>query len=378
MKFVLVISLFLQSDATFVPLIYSGRSSGTESETEHSNRKKHVRFSKLTEVRHLSDKEANEALLARLSYQATLRTNELTFIQSVNNYNVPHTAKVAFLFSVLRFGAEYTFQSSLSNGEFGIVALICSSCSLITLILCAIFPLTPADRFSLSKGVAVCISVCGLILVTISNSYMEHVHIPSGALLGLVSALFYSFYIVFLRRHVEKEEKLDILLFYGFVGLYSAILLWPLLFILHYNSWEVFSLPDRDQWLILLLEGLVGSVLTETLWLWGMLLTSPLIATLGLGLTIPLSMLMDMSLYQVSYPRLFYIGAVPVVLAFVASVLLVQISSRDPVLDIMQTCASSLCSSAGRATKKLSDVDSEQCESLISINTCEHEIDHEA
>lgn len=363
------------SDATFVPLIYSGRSSGTESETELTM-KKHVRFSKLTEVRHLSEKEANEALFARLSYQATLRTAEFTFIQSTK-YNIPRVAKVAFVFSMLRFGAQYTLQAALLGSESGIVAVVCSSSSLLILLLCALFPANVTDRLSLSKCVAVCISVCGLVLVSICDMYVEHMHIPSGSLLGLVSAVFYSLYTVFLRRHVEQEEKIDILLFYGFVGLYNCLFLWPLFFLIHYNVWEVFSLPDRAQWVTLLVEGLLGTVLSETLWLYGMLLTSPLIATLALGLTMPMSMIVNMSLYQVTYSRLFYVGAVPVVFAFAASILLAQMS-RDPVLEILQSCSASLCPGAGRTNKKLSDVDSEQSESLININMSDHEIDHEA
>lgn len=363
------------SDATFVPLIYSGRSSGTESETENSM-KKHVRFSKVTEVRHLSDKEANEALFARLSYQATLRTAEFAFIQS-SKYNVPQVAKVAFVFSMLRFGAEYTLQSALVGSETGISTVVCSSSSIFVLLLCAMFPTSAADRFSLSKCVAVCISVCGLILVTISDVYLEHMHIPSGGILSIVSAMFYSLYSVFLRRHADQEEKIDIVLFFGFVGLYNCVLLWPLFFLLHYNTWEAFSLPDKTQWLVLLVEGLIGSVLPETLWLWGMLLTSPLIATLALGLTLPMSMVVDMSLYHLSYPRLFYAGAIPVVFAFVASVLLIQMSTRDPVLEILSSCCSSVCVSEGRSNKKLLEADSEQTESLININMSDNEI-HEA
>lgn len=91
--------------------------------------------------------------------------------------------------------------------------------------------------------------------------------------------------------------------FSGFVGLYNCLFLWPLFFLIHYNVWEVFSLPDRAQWVTLLVEGLLGTVLSETLWLYGMLLTSPLIATLALGLTMPMSMIVNMSLYQVTYSR---------------------------------------------------------------------------
>lgn len=51
------------------------RSSGTES--DDSSIERSVRFNKLAEVRHMSENEAAEALLARLSYQASVRMGEL-------------------------------------------------------------------------------------------------------------------------------------------------------------------------------------------------------------------------------------------------------------------------------------------------------------
>lgn len=50
------------------------RSSGTESDDSSL---RSVRFSKVAEVRHLSEVDAADALLARLSYQASLRANEV-------------------------------------------------------------------------------------------------------------------------------------------------------------------------------------------------------------------------------------------------------------------------------------------------------------
>ncbi len=55
----------------------------------------------------------------------------------------------------------------------------------------------------------------------------------------------------------------------GFVGLFSALLFWPLFFILHYTGFEKFALPANGYtWLYIVVNGLLGTVLAELLWLW--------------------------------------------------------------------------------------------------------------
>lgn len=56
--------------------------------------------------------------------------------------------------------------------------------------------------------------------------------------------------------------------FVGFVGLFNLLFLWPLFFLLHYSHWELFEWPNKHQWTFLLINGLVGTVLSEVLWLW--------------------------------------------------------------------------------------------------------------
>ena len=86
--------------------------------------------------------------------------------------------------------------------------------------------------------------------------------------MALVSAFFYAAYIVFLKRKVDHEDKMDIPMFFGFVGLFNLTLLWPMFFILHYGHWEEFEWPDTHQWTYLIINGLIGTVLSQVLWLW--------------------------------------------------------------------------------------------------------------
>lgn len=54
----------------------------------------------------------------------------------------------------------------------------------------------------------------------------------------------------------------------GFVGLIDTLVMWPLFFLLHSAKLEVFVWPTLQQWQYIALNGLVGTVLSEFLWLW--------------------------------------------------------------------------------------------------------------
>lgn len=47
-------------------------------------------------------------------------------------------------------------------------------------------------------------------------------NIPFGAMLSLVSAFLYAIYLVFLKRMVQNEDKIDIPMFFGNTGVKLA------------------------------------------------------------------------------------------------------------------------------------------------------------
>ena len=80
---------------------------------------------------------------------------------------------------------------------------------------------------------------------------------------------------------------------FGLIGLVATILLLPCIPILHVLHIERFILPNRTTLLALTLNGLIGSVLSNMLLARAMLLASPLVATVGLSLSIPLAIATD-------------------------------------------------------------------------------------
>ena len=58
-------------------------------------------------------------------------------------------------------------------------------------------------------------------------------------------------------------------IFTGFVGLFDFLLLLPLVLIWDITDLEQFELPPNPNvWTLLLVNGFVGTVLSELLWLW--------------------------------------------------------------------------------------------------------------
>jgi len=359
-------------DSTFVPIKFhdgGDKSSGTESDDQLSNlaKSKSVHFCKITEVRQLSESQAEDAVLARLSYAASIRAHELAQ-RLANKLTAKQVAKIAAFFSVLWFFGNLSYQEALADTEAGIVNSLSSTSGLFTLMLAAIFPANSGDRLTLSKIVTVMISIGGVVLVCMADMSFETT-IPAGAIWAILGSLFYAMYLVLLRRQVENEEKMDLAMFFGFVGLFCMVTLWPGILILHYTGLETFEFPTSKQWLLLVLNGFVGTVLSELLWLWGCFLTSSLIATLSLSLVIPMTMAADMLMKKVNYNVTFFVGIAPVFVAFFATTLLARYENWDPVMECLKRLLHFICHR--RKTARLRDVDREQTESLIGINSNE-------
>jgi drug/metabolite transporter (DMT)-like permease len=139
-----------------------------------------------------------------------------------------------------------------------------------------------------------------------------------GVLWSVFSAVIYSVYLVSLSRQFKTESKnLPVALFFGFVGLFVFLLLWPGLAVVHFVGFEEFAAPDSKTCYLLIINGLIGSVIAEVMWLYGVLYTSSLIGTMALTLQIPLSIIADSFVRGASYSPMFNIGATCIFMAFV-------------------------------------------------------------
>jgi solute carrier family 35, member F5 len=70
-----------------------------------------------------------------------------------------------------------------------------------------------------------------------------------GDFLALASALCYATYVSLLKKQIGQESRIDMKLFFGYVGLANIVLAWPLIIILNWADVEPFAPPrTRKEW----------------------------------------------------------------------------------------------------------------------------------
>jgi solute carrier family 35 protein F5 len=236
------------------------------------------------------------------------------------------TAVLSLEFCLLWFVANYLSSACLEYTSVASTTILTSTSGIWTLILGAIFGV---ERFSVRKLIGVAASLVGVVLISTvdltgdndenrgSFPHKTPAQIALGDSMALVSALVYGMYVTIMKRRVGNEEKVDMKLFFGLVGVLNLVLLWPIFFILHWTGIEPFQLPPTGTiWTIVIVNSL-SSFVSDLSWALAMLLTTPLVVTVGLSLTIPLSLIGEVFQYGQYSSFLYWIGAAVVVLSFV-------------------------------------------------------------
>ena len=114
-----------------------------------------------------------------------------------------------------------------------------------------------------------------------------------GNLTTLLSALAYGLYAAQLKLEIPTEEHTPMPYLFGLFGALILIGVAPCIAIVHVLKVERFAPPGGETLLALLLNGLFGSVVSNMLLARAMVLASPLVATVGLSLSIPLAIASD-------------------------------------------------------------------------------------
>lgn len=115
------------------------------------------------------------------------------------------------------------------------------------------------EKFTLKKFVGVLASMAGIILISTvdlsgdndksrgSFPHKSQKQIALGDVLALGSAAFYGFYTILMKKRIGDEGRVNMPLFFGLVGLFNVLTLWPGFIILHFTGEEVFQLPPTRR-----------------------------------------------------------------------------------------------------------------------------------
>ncbi|KAF2111579.1 hypothetical protein BDV96DRAFT_614847 [Lophiotrema nucula] len=236
------------------------------------------------------------------------------------------TVKLSLEFCLLWFSANYFAAACLEYTTVASSTILASTSSIWTLLCGA---LMRVERFTLRKLLGVTASLAGIALISMidvsgdtdenrgSFPHKSPRELAIGDIMAGLSAMLYGFYAVFMKKRIGDESKVNMPLFFGLVGLFNVVLLWPGLVILHLAKVEPFELPPTRKILTIVLVNSASSLVSDFCWAYAMLLTSPLIVTVGLSLTIPLSLVGQMILDSQYSSVLYWIGAAIMVVSFI-------------------------------------------------------------
>ncbi|KAF9478511.1 hypothetical protein BDN70DRAFT_879845 [Pholiota conissans] len=244
--------------------------------------------------------------------------------------NDRQTANLAFAFCLIWFIANWSVNASLGYTSVASATVLSSMSGFFTL---AIGRLFRVERLTLIKLGAVCMSFLGVVIVSLSDSGMKQAAGPAshptiqppsvnsraalGDMLALISAMFYAMYVILLKVRIKSESRIDMQLFFGFVGLFNIIACWPIGVALHFTGVELFELPSSRKALSAILINMAITLSSDYLYVLAMLKTTPLVVTIGLSLTIPVAVLGDFIRHRPAQIAVVG-GAVLVLASFVA------------------------------------------------------------
>lgn len=161
--------------------------------------------------------------------------------------SVRETAILSLEFCMLWFFANYFASACLEYTSVASVTILTSTSSVWTLVFCALFGVDP---FSVRKLIGVMASLVGIVLISTvdlsgqnddnrgSFPHKTPAQIAIGDSMAFVSAVVYGMYVTVMKRRVGNEDKVDMRLFFGLVGVFNLAFLWPIFFVLHWTGIE--------------------------------------------------------------------------------------------------------------------------------------------
>ncbi|KAL5850588.1 hypothetical protein ACOSQ4_008601 [Xanthoceras sorbifolium] len=237
-------------------------------------------------------------------------------------------AAIGFCIAPIWFLTEYLTNAALSRTSVASTTVLSSTSGLFTLLISA---LLGQDKVNAVKVISVVISMAGVAMTTLGNTWAANESQSStsnrerkqsllGDLFAILSAITYALFTVLLKKFSgEQGERVDMQKLLGYIGLFTLVALWWLEWPLTAIGIETkLTFPHSAETAgIILVNGFIGSFLCDYFWALGVVWTSPLVAAVGVSLTIPVAMLEDMFMHGQHYSIIYMIGSALVFLGFV-------------------------------------------------------------
>eukprot|EP00238_Polyblepharides_amylifera_P002758 CAMPEP_0196581878 /NCGR_PEP_ID=MMETSP1081-20130531/36181_1 /TAXON_ID=36882 /ORGANISM="Pyramimonas amylifera, Strain CCMP720" /LENGTH=378 /DNA_ID=CAMNT_0041902267 /DNA_START=158 /DNA_END=1294 /DNA_ORIENTATION=+ len=214
--------------------------------------------------------------------------------RGVESYTRWQTAKAALAICPVWFLAQFFFNLSLSKTSVTANTILSSLATLFTFLLSVALL---SEKFTAKKlsGIALC--MLGTALVTSQDGSAKEggsLNRVWGDTLCVLSALLYACYTIMIKKLLPNDSQVNMGLFFGYIGLFNAVLLAPFVIWMHLTGFVDLWLLSPQALKLTFLKGLFDNVLSDYLWARAVLLVGPTVASAGMGVQVPLAMLVEM------------------------------------------------------------------------------------
>ncbi|KAI1945145.1 hypothetical protein LOZ53_001225 [Ophidiomyces ophidiicola] len=239
------------------------------------------------------------------------------------------TSRLSLEFCLLWFFANYFAIACLENTTLGSATILTSTSVVLGVWTLVFGALLGVEKFTTRKLLGVVASLIGIVIISrvdLSGSsdknrgsfpHKSPTELAVGNAMAALSAILYGVYTTVMKKQAGDENRISMPLFFGLVGLWNTILMWPGFLILHFTGLETFEWPDKGLIWSIILVNAATSLISDICWAYAMLLTTPLVVTVGLSMTIPLSLVAQIFIHGQYSSPLYWIGAAVVFFSFI-------------------------------------------------------------
>lgn len=221
------------------------------------------------------------------------------------------TARISFVFFVLYFLSNFLLNFALGGGPVSKISNLISTSGFFTLLIGYFWRV---EEMSVLRLGAVVLSLIATVF-TVVRGFSLTGEVTRASLFALTSAIAYGCYSIYLKVVTKDESRVSMPILFGFVGLYTMLLVVPAALIAHVTGFNTFPTPSPDIIVNIVLNALVGGLLPNYMWNVAFAFTTPLIVAIGLSFSTPLGLLSSLYLGQTIYWE-DYVASVIVVLSF--------------------------------------------------------------
>jgi solute carrier family 35 protein F5 len=265
---------------------------------------------------HCANKSAYGSQLTGPEY-AALPTPNLSSAEAdevIPGFSFNQTLYACLSVMPIWFVANWSYNMSLEYTSVTSNTVISNTSSLFTFFFSI---LILGERWSWRKFGCLMVCFIGAVVVSYADSASSK---GSSTLWGdglcLIAAVGYGLYSTVLQRMIPNEKSCDMTLFFGLMGVSSAVLAAPVGAFILLTGREKLEQLTQDVALCIVAKGLFQNVIADYLWAQAILLTSPTVTTAGLSLTIPAAIASDLMLHGIQPTWLHILGASMVLAGF--------------------------------------------------------------